>query len=581
MRKALLLLFVLASSPFEKGAAYQHFAVAVYCTARDVQNLSDSTYFERTFDLLTRQLYLDKVYLEVHRRTTIDEAALRTVKRRFEARGIRTAGGLTPTGGTPKAGHFGVLCYSNPQDLRMLFDAVRLAARNFDELILDDFFFTSCKCRSCLREKGNLSWTEFRLRKLTEVSRKLVSVAKGVNPQIRVVIKYPNWYEYYQFTGYNLATQPGIFDGIYTGTETRDPVYTHQNLQPYQSYLIFRFLSNVAPGKNGGGWVDPLARGTLDRYAQQLRLTLLAGAKEITLFHWGGLFRRLPDGDYVSDLLAVAGATFEETDALLGGLERPEGLNVYKPLNSSGEDFLPTYLGMLGIPLELSDRVPEGARKVLFTANAADDAGALEKMRDLLARGGEVILTTGLLKRLEGRGVEELISARLEAQVEIDRTSDLQFRDVYRTAGPILLPKVVAPTNDCWKEVVGLTPAGTSVPLLTRTSYLSGTVWLLTIPDDFASLYWLPRETLWEIKRLLLPEQPVLLDAPPGVALFTYRSRGLVVHSFLDHSCRVRLHFRESVRPVDLMTGRPLARGEASRELDFTLPAGGYRAVRF
>ncbi|NOZ57477.1 MAG: hypothetical protein GXO73_11905, partial [Calditrichaeota bacterium] len=354
-------------------------------------------------------------------------------------------------------------------------------------------------------------------------------------------------------------TQPKIFDGIYTGTETRDPVYTHQNLQPYQSYSIFRFLSNVAPGKNGGGWVDPLRRGTLDRYAQQLRLTLLAGAKEITLFHWHGLFR--PVGNqtsFLSDLIPVAGATFEEMDRICGNLQGPTGLLAYKPLHSSGEEFLPSYLGMLGIPLELSDRIPPGARQVLFTASAADDPQVLDRFREILARGGEVIVTSGLVKRLKQRGIEEFLNARVEEPVFVERTTDLSFREVFRTAKLLEVPRVVAPTNDAWPEVLGVTRAGTAVPLLTRTNYRSGTVWLLTVPVDFAEWYFLPRETLAQVKQFLLAEQPVVLDAPAKVSLFLFDSGVAAVQSFLEHSTRVRLLFAKPVRVTDVLTGQTL-----------------------
>ena len=56
--------------------------------------------------------------------------------------------------------------------------------------------------------------------------------------------------------GFDLDREPKIFDGIYTGTETRDPEITDQNLQPYESYHIIRYFENIAPGRNGGGWVD-------------------------------------------------------------------------------------------------------------------------------------------------------------------------------------------------------------------------------------------------------------------------------------------------------------------------------------
>ncbi|MEI9905602.1 MAG: hypothetical protein WDN06_17865 [Asticcacaulis sp.] len=78
-----------------------------------------------------------------------------------------------------------------------------------------------------------------------------------------------------------------MFDGIYTGTETRDPVITDQLLQQYESYEIIRYYSNIRPyNKNGGGWVDTYSTLYADRYAEQLWDTLFAKAPEITLFNW-------------------------------------------------------------------------------------------------------------------------------------------------------------------------------------------------------------------------------------------------------------------------------------------------------
>ena len=104
-----------------------------------------------------------------------------------------------------------------------------------------------------------MSWTDYRLKLMTDAARDLIiNPAKAVNPKVKVIIKYPNWYEHFQGLGFNLETEPNMFDGIYTGTETRDPVYSDQHLQQYESYLIIRYFNNIAPGRNGGGWVDPV-----------------------------------------------------------------------------------------------------------------------------------------------------------------------------------------------------------------------------------------------------------------------------------------------------------------------------------
>src|SRR5262249_1012686 len=107
------------------------------------------------------------------------------------------------------------------------------------------------------------------------------------NPRIKVIIKYPNWYEHFQGLGYDLDLEAKQFDAIYTGTESRDPYVTDQLLQQYLSYSIFRYFDNVRPGgANRGGWVDTVSTRYVDRYAEQLWDTLFAKAPEITLFNW-------------------------------------------------------------------------------------------------------------------------------------------------------------------------------------------------------------------------------------------------------------------------------------------------------
>ena len=72
-----------------------------------------------------------------------------------------------------------------------------------------------------IKDKGDKSWTQYRLELMTEAAENLiVGPAKAVNPKVKVVVKYPNWYEHFAGIGFNLETESKIFDGIYTGTET-------------------------------------------------------------------------------------------------------------------------------------------------------------------------------------------------------------------------------------------------------------------------------------------------------------------------------------------------------------------------
>ena len=124
-------------------------------------------------------------------------------------------------------------------------EIAEFTASLFDEFILDDFFFTNCKCPACIEAKGNRSWTEYRLGLMAEAAQSLViGPAKAVNPNVRVIIKYPNWYEHFAALGFNLELQPAIFDGLYTGTETRDSVVSISTCNPMRA--IARALSGIA-----------------------------------------------------------------------------------------------------------------------------------------------------------------------------------------------------------------------------------------------------------------------------------------------------------------------------------------------
>ena len=193
-----------------------------------------------------------------------------------------------------------------PTERQKLKQVVEYTARHFDEIILDDFFFIIVCTGDCgdPRQGQPRAGPKYRLALMAEVARDVViGPARGGESEGEDGDQVPQLVRPYQFSGYNLEAEPKLFDGIYTGTETRDPVYNDQHLQPYEGYQIVRYLENVKPGANGGGWVDPPNRQYLDRYAEQLWLTLFAKAPEITLFD----FRQLIDPVRGADGAPVTG----------------------------------------------------------------------------------------------------------------------------------------------------------------------------------------------------------------------------------------------------------------------------------
>src|SRR5574344_6876 len=119
---------------------------------------------------------IGKIYLETFRfGETIDEALLLRVKDRFERGGISTAGLVTPTmvGKTSTVWNVAA-CYTDETTCRHLADVFSFAARHFDTVLIDDFFFASCECGACRAAKGPLDWGEFRRGQMCEVAEKYV-----------------------------------------------------------------------------------------------------------------------------------------------------------------------------------------------------------------------------------------------------------------------------------------------------------------------------------------------------------------------------------------------------------------------
>jgi hypothetical protein len=575
---------LLASPSAAQSPRYRNFDLAIYCRVDDVRRMAEGDWLEKSYEALARDLKIGKVYLETHRsRVTNDRETMLKAKRFFESRGIKTAGGITLV--ADEGREFKQFSYTSPADRKHVEEVVRFTASLFDELILDDFFFTTTKTESDIQAKGSRSWSDFRLALMREAAQSLViGPAKAVNPKIKVVIKYPNWYEHFAYAGFDLEAEPRMFDGIYTGTETRDPALTHQHLQGYQSYSIVRYFENIKPGGNGGGWVDPFARITLDRYAEQIALTMLAKAREITLFCFSDLLApiRQPDGSMkaASRVAPVAGETLERVDALLSRLGNPVGVSAYKPYHSSGEDFLHSFLGMVGIPMELTPQFQEDAPIVLLNESARYDSGIVGRIEKRLLAGKPVVVTSGLVKELQGKGIERIVDLEVSDRRVLSRRFSNFWGGVWEADHDILLPQLRYATNDSWEEITALAgPNG--FPVLHHADYGKGRLYVLTIPDNLADLYALPAPVLDHVRRQVTKGLPVRLQGPSQVSLFAYDNDTYVVHSFLDRMGSVELvSDGRDASLVDLQTGAALPGQPRGEETVFTvfLPPHEYRA---
>ena len=573
-------LTVTVSAALASGNNYKNFDVAVYSRVYETKQMKDPAWLESHWEAISRNMKVDKIYLETHRDTVlVDQETLDQAKKFFAGKGVKVSGGITAT--INERNRFETFCYSDPVLRQKLKEVVEFTARNFDEIILDDFFFTDCKSDREIQAKGDKSWTAYRLALMDEAGRNLVvNPAKAVNPKVRVIIKYPNWYDHFQYLGFNLETEPKYFDKIYTGTETRDPA-GNQHLQQYHGYSIFRYFENVKPGGNAGGWVDQGGAQIPGRYAEQLWLTLFAKAPEITLFNIGSLYQ--PAAPPESQAAHIAGEVFAKVDGFLGELGKPVGVKTYKPFHSSGEDFLPSYLGMIGIPMDIVPEFPTEAKTILLTEQAKYDPDIVTKIKKQLAGGKDVVITSGLLKALQGKGLADIVELEYTGQTVSTREfQGFRLGGANKAESDILIPQIRYATNDAWEIVSALTsPTKTSgTPVLLSAKYSKGVLYVLTIPQALGDLYSYPSGVLKAIRDVMAKDMYVRLDAPSRVSLFVYDNDKFIVESFQENPVEARIVTDKRITKLrDVVSGAELSGEQQAGGTVFTtaLERGSYR----
>ncbi len=538
---------------------FKSFKSVTYCVAQWADRISEEE-LRKEADWLQKYVGIDKVYLETFRGTFARREQILMIKKVLAEYGIEVSGGITTV--TPdlnesdKKRHrlFETFCYCNEPMRQRLKEVSEYTAEFFDEFIIDDFFFTQCMCEDCIREKGKRSWKEFRLAKMLEVSENLIiKPAKKINPKINIIIKYPNWREGFQETGYNPGQQREIFDSIYTGTETRHGAQTDQHLPRYLSYSLMRYFESVAPGRNGGGWFDPFDCDRIDTYLEQAYLTAFAKPKEIMMFCWpaiAGNKRATP-----------LGFMYDKLDRILGRLGQPLGLKVYIPFNSQGDDHIEDYLGMAAIPMEPVCDFPEynaasvRDRKVLVTAASLEDSQIVEKLRRFVEAGGHAVATSGFMIGALSKypEISELTSVtytnRSLTADEFQTPAQIRhFKNYEKSAEPIEFPLLEHRNNATW-SIMNAGHGEYHESILCYDTYGKGRFTILTLPEMPSKIYSLPASVLTAIRKEL-DVCDMWIDGNSGVSLFCYDNKTFGLYCYTWDGCtpqEFQLHIKGKV----------------------------------
>ena len=117
------------------ASAYENFRVAIYCRAQEVQKMADPKWLEDSWNAISREVHVDRIYIETHRdRILVDGAPLPAAEaprlwRYHKPRGVVTT--HADPQGRPTV--FAAL----PQHLHFLEEAERARRRDvFDEALL-------------------------------------------------------------------------------------------------------------------------------------------------------------------------------------------------------------------------------------------------------------------------------------------------------------------------------------------------------------------------------------------------------------------------------------------------------------
>ncbi len=378
--------------------------ISTLFTAQNVRDhLSDEQGIGRAVDWCKRT-GVTHVFIETFRSNyTAERKLLERAKSRFELEGFDVSGCVTTTiVGKRSTGWNLISCYTSTKTQNHLQEIFEFTASIFDEIMIDDFLFTDCQCDECKTARGDRSWADYRCELMVGMSRdRILAPARAVNPDVRIIIKYPQWYDNFHNRGYEVLRQTADYERIWVGTETRD--FDNERWGgkvQYEAYYIMRWLGEIGGDKTGGGWFDPYGT-TEDTYVEQARQTILADAKEMLLFCYGSLQKDTGPAN-VEKLRAEIPGLFKLAELVRGKPIR--GIAAPKPPNSdaNGEQYVFDFVGMLGLPLVPTAKIDTDAEAAFFSVHALKDPRFPAKLEMMLNVGKPVLITDGLAGSLDG-----------------------------------------------------------------------------------------------------------------------------------------------------------------------------------
>lgn len=514
-----------------------------------------------------------KAYVEFYRGGTwVDETKLREVRDDLTKAGLTAWGGICTTHGEgftePSTHGQWWMCFSSSKSRGSLEQLMRMGARVFNDIIVDDFLCTSCRCARCKADKGRRDWPTYYGDLLADFAQScIIRPAKEENPSVRLIIKYPQWYDRFHIFGYDVVRQSAAFDAVWVGTEIRDPrvEYVHQ----YEAFANYSYLASVAGEKVEGAWFD-YYNCYPQIYREQACQSVLVGAPELILFSYSPakFDRHDPDTSALLEkretLERICSTTMDKQHV---------GMEAYKPPGSDPgrESFIFDYLGVLGLPVMVTSRRPSTG-SVFLPVHSLKDPGVADFIEEM-EPGRTVVGTSGLLEGLARSSLpKDLFGLRSDP---VGRKAICTYR--FQVEGKehlaeerVLFRSYLRPSG---AKVLAETVAGRRYPILT-VNRVDSVTYVAACLDTFrylpyhglakvtvaepVSLVHLPQAHLDVLRGLALSPLGLAFNAPARVGLYLYSDQGrkalthLAVENFSDQEAAAMV---KGIGKLELIAG--------------------------
>lgn len=551
----------LGGNPAGLAAGEAGLRISVYATAGDVQGYLAADDRRVKVVEACRRLDISRVFLEGRRGDEYVPPDVLAAARDFlAAQGIDSAGGIAtvPGGqyGTRQNEALGWLNWESERTQQDIAGFFRENAPLFGQLIVDDFFCTADTSPPSEQARGARSWSDYRRDRLVSLIEPLmIQPTRLANPATKSILKFPQWYDRFHLFGYDPPRMAAFFDQIWVGTEVRNPKTRRMGyVQPTEGYMNFRWIASIAGDKVVGAWFDHIECSARN-FVDQAYLSVLAGARELTLFRLGDVMEGHPGdallAERLPELRRLAARAREQP---------PRGIAFYKPPGSDAHDnlYLADYLGMLGLPILPVAGYPATAEVAVLPAQAAADPDILPRMKRHLRAGATLVVTPAFLRRA-GAAAKELAGVDVSSSAEPGTMDRVRLSSEGLSLGvPVEVDQGMR--ADRCRVLIGGSAGGRPLPWLTRRRSGGGRVLVLNVRTfderDFRETgEWLlapkplgvaaiPQALADALRGVLLEPLQVKLNAPAGVSLFLL-GENPVLYSFFEGTVRVRLGNRD------------------------------------